>query len=67
MWFIWDGVTGPNLTMGMWVTASHDFATILKYLNVVDIGQRADFGVLLGPRIHDAGNFCYVMRAKVRS
>src|SRR6266849_4525748 len=49
-------LVGPNLAMWMRVAAPHDLATILKDLDIIDVGQRSKVGVLMRPDVDDCCN-----------
>src|SRR5207248_4496807 len=49
---IWHGGVGPDLAVWVGVAGAHHGAAILENLHIVDGGERAQLGVLLGPEVH---------------
>ena len=50
-----DVLGGPDLAVGMGIAGAHHGAAVLEDLHVVELGLAAEFNVLLGPGVDDAG------------
>src|SRR5512146_2830158 len=54
--FIWNSSIGPDLAVRVGIAASHQRATVLKDLHVIDISAGTDLTVLLRPDINHFPN-----------